>query len=169
MSSARLLYSILNIIMILLLIGIGLGVFVYMALLFGVEQDFILIREDVNDFKTQAKHTVAVLLKLGVYAVFIAAIWKLRHATKLLLKKDFYNNQLIAALSISGKYMVITGVLGWCIDILSDVFFKFRFTIGITETNLAYLFIIAVGLFLMLMSSVLIETKAIKEENDLTV
>ncbi|ARV09536.1 hypothetical protein BTO05_07735 [Winogradskyella sp. PC-19] len=169
MNSARTLYLILNTIIILLLVGIGLGVFIYIMMLFGVEQDFIGIDMDKANFKTEVKHIFYTILRLGVYAIFIKALWNLRKVIKLFLNKDFYNSQLITLLLTSGKLMVITGVSGWCIDAMSDVFFKFRFTIGISETTLAYLFIIAVGLFLMLISTVLRDTKAIKEENDLTI
>ncbi|WP_411765966.1 DUF2975 domain-containing protein [Winogradskyella sp. A3E31] len=169
MSPARTLYSILNIIIILLLIGIGLGIFFYVMMLFGVKQDFVFVREDVINFKTQAMHTFYTILGLGVYAIFINALWNLRKATKLLLKKDFYNKELINLLSTSGKLMIISGVSAWCIDRISDVFFKFRFSIGLSEKTLVCLFIAAIGLFLMLMSTVLGDTKAIKEENDLTI
>ncbi|WP_282043824.1 hypothetical protein [Winogradskyella flava] len=169
MNSARLLYSILNVIIILLLIAIGLGVFFFVMILLGVKQEFLFIYEGVISFKTEAMLYVYTILRLGVYAVFIKALWNLRKATKLLLKKDFYNNQLINVLSISGKLMVITGVSAWCINGISDMFFKFQFSIGLTEKTLAYLFIIAIGLFLLLMSTVLKDTKAIKDENDLTI
>ncbi|RZN84687.1 MAG: hypothetical protein EVB11_01145 [Winogradskyella sp.] len=169
MNSARTLYSILNVIIFLLLIGIGLGVFFYVMMLFGVKQDFVGIRMDVINFKTQVMHTFYTILGLGVYAIFIKALLKLRTATKLFLKKDFYNNELIRLLLISGKLMVISGVSAWSINVIGNVFFKFRFVIGLSEKTLIYLFIIAIGLFLMLMSTVLGDTKAIKEENDLTI
>lgn len=169
MNSARILYSILNVIIILLLIGIGLGVFFYVMMLFGVKQDFVFVREDVINFKTQAMHTFYTILGLGVYAIFIKALWTMRKATKLFLKKDFYNNELINALSTSGKLIIIAGVSAWCIDGISNVFFKFRYSIGLSEKTLVCLFIIAIGLFLMLISTILRDTKAIKDENELTI
>jgi len=169
MNSAKTLYSILNIIIFLMLIGIGLGIFVFGMMLFGVKQDFVGIRTDVINFKTQAMHTFYTIFGLGVYAIFIKALWNMRKVTKLFLNKDFYNDELINTLSTSGKLMIIAGVFRWCIDGISDVFFKFRSSIGLSEKTLICLFIIAIGLFLMLMSTVLRDTKAIKEENDLTI
>lgn len=169
MNATRTLYSILNVIIFLLLIGIGLGIFFFVMILFGVKQEFLIIDEDVVSFKTEAMLYVYRILKLGVYVVFVRALWNMRKATKLLLKKDFYNKELIKALSASGKLMVIAGVSAWCIDGISDVFFKFKFLIGLSEKTLVHLFIIAIGLFLMLMGTVLRDTKAIKQENDLTI
>ena len=169
MNSARTLYLILNTIIILLLVGIGLGVFFYVMLLFGVEQGFVGIDMDKDSFKTIAMHTFYTILRLVVYAIFIKALWNLRTVIKLFLNKDFYNNTLINALSTSGKLMAIAGVFRWCIDEISDIFFKFRFTIGLSEKTLMCLFVVAIGLLLMLMSTVLRDTKAIKEENDLTI
>jgi len=169
MSSARILYSILNVIIFLILIGIGLGIFVLGMFLFGVKQDFVLINQDVTSFKTKAMLYVFTILMLGVYAIFVVALWKLRSATKLLLKKDFYNSELIKAISDSGKFMVITGVTSWSVDGISDVFFKFRFVIGLSEKTIVCLLVVAIGLFLMLVSTVLRDTKAIKEENELTI
>lgn len=169
MSSARTLFSILNVIIFLLLISIGLGIFFFVMMLFGVDQDFINIDKDVLSFRTEGMIIVYTILRLGIYAVFIAALRKLRKATKLLLKKDFYNNELILALLTSGKFMVISGIFSWCIDGVGKVFFKFKFSIGLSEKTLVYLFIISMGLFLMLMSSVLKDAKVVKEENDLTI
>ena len=169
MNSARTLYLILNTIFILLLVGIGLGVFFYVTLLFGVEQGFVDADMDKTNFKTEVMHTFYTILRLGVYAIFIKAIWELRKATKLFLKKDFYNNELLKRLFTSGKFMVASGVSIWCINGISDVFFKFRFSIGLSEKTLVYLLLIAIGLFLMLMSSVLNDAKILKEETDLTI
>ncbi|SHG72601.1 DUF2975 domain-containing protein [Winogradskyella jejuensis] len=169
MNSIKTLYFILNVIIFLLLIAIGLGIFFFVTLLFGIKQDFINLEVDLINFKTEAMLYVYTILRLGVYAIFIKALWNLRKATKLFLKKDFYNGELIKVLSISGKLMIITGVSAWCVNVISDVFFKFQFSIGLSEKALVYLFLIAIGLFLMLMSTVLRDAKAIKEENDLTV
>jgi len=169
MNSARSLYSILNVIIFLLLIGLGLGIFFFAMILLGVKQDIIHINEDISNFKTETMLYIFVILKLSIYVVFIVALWKLRKVTQLLLKKDFYNKELINVLSSSGKLMVITGVVSWCIDWLSNIFFKYKFIIGINEKTIVYLLAIAIGLFLMLISTVLRDAMTIKEENDLTI
>ena len=169
MRSAKTLYSILNVIIILILISIGLGIFVLAMVLFGVKQDFIGLKHDALIFKTEAMLYVFAFLELGVYAVFAVAIWKLRKAIKLLLKKDFYNAELIKGLFTSGKLLVLSSVALWFIDVIGDMFFKRKGFIGLSEKTLVYLLIIAMGLFLMLMSTVLRDTKVIKEENDLTI
>lgn len=83
MNSAKTLYSILNVIIFLILISIGLGIFVLAMVLFGVEQDFIGLEHDALIYKTEAMLYVFTFLKLGVYAVFVVALWKLRKATSL--------------------------------------------------------------------------------------
>ncbi|TCK67654.1 DUF2975 family protein [Winogradskyella wandonensis] len=169
MNSAKTLYSILNVIIFLLLMGIGLGVFFFLMLLLGIKQDVVNLRVDLINFKTEAMPYVYTVLRLGVYVIFINALWNLRKATKLFLKNDFYNYKLIRVLEISGKLMIISAISAWSIDWISDVFFKFRISIGLSETTLVYLFVIAIGLFLMLISKVLNDAKTMKEENDLTI
>ncbi|WP_400076126.1 DUF2975 domain-containing protein [Winogradskyella sp. R77965] len=169
MNSARTLYLVLNVFIFLLLIAIGLGVFVLTMILFGVKQDFIGLEEDALIYKTEAMLYRFTFLKLVVYAVFVAALWRLRKATKLLLKNDFYNTELISGMFNSGKLMVLSSVSLWFIDEMSNMFFKRKVLLGLSEKTLVYLLIIVMGLFLMLMSTVLRDTKAIKDENDLTI
>ncbi|WP_299128546.1 DUF2975 domain-containing protein [uncultured Winogradskyella sp.] len=169
MSFTKTLYWILNSIIFLLLIAIGLGIFFFASILFGVEQEIISIEEDVANFKTEAKFYFFTILKLGIYVVFIVALMKWRKVTKLLLKNDVYNQELIQSLFFSGKFMVIAAISSWCIDWIGNLFLRFKFIMGLSEKSLVYLLIIALGLFLMLMSTILRETKAIKEENDLTI
>ncbi|WP_299120712.1 hypothetical protein [uncultured Winogradskyella sp.] len=169
MNSARTLYLILNVIIFLLLIGIGLGIFVLAMILFGIKQDFIGLKHDALIFKTESMLYVFTFLELGVYAAFVVALWKLRKATELLLKKDFYNDELIKGMFNSGKLMVLSSIALWIIDEIGNIFYKRQVVLGLSEKTLVYLIIIAMGLFLMLISTVLKDTKVIKEENDLTI
>ncbi|MBC3845542.1 DUF2975 domain-containing protein [Winogradskyella echinorum] len=169
MNSAKTLYAILNVIIFLLLIGIGLGIFVLAMVLFGVEQDLIGLKHNALVFKTERMLYVFTFLELGVYAAFVVALWRLRKATKLLLKNDFYNGELIKSMFNSGKLMVLSSIALWLIDEIGNMFYKRQVVLGLSEKTLVYLLIIAMGLFLMLMSTVLRETKVIKEENDLTI
>ncbi len=169
MNSARTLYLILNVIIFLILISIGLGIFVLAMILFGVKQDFIGLKYEVLIFKTEAMLYVFTFLELVVYAVFVVALWELRKSTKLLLKKDFYNTEFISGMFNSGKLMVLSSVALWFIDEIGNMFYKRQVLVGLSEKTLVYLLIIAMGLFLMLMSTVFRETKAIKDENDLTI
>ena len=169
MNSTKTLYWILNVIIILILISVSLGIFVLAMILFGIKQDFILIDVDSLIYKTEAMLYGFTFLKLLVYAVFVDALWKLRKATKLLLKNDFYNTELISGMFNSGKLIVLSSVALWFIDEIGNMFYKRQVLVGLSEKILVYLLIIAMGLFLMLMSTVLRDTKAIKEENDLTI
>jgi len=169
MNSAKTLYLVLNVIIILILISIGLGIFVLAMTLFGIKQDFIGFSEDVLIYKTEAMLYCYTFFKLVVYAVFVDALWKLRMATKLLLKNDFYNTELMRGMFDSGKLMVFSSIALWVIDEVSNMFYKRQVILGLSEKTLVYLLIIAMGLFLMLMSTVLRDTKTIKEENDLTI
>ncbi|WP_179318885.1 hypothetical protein [Winogradskyella helgolandensis] len=169
MNSAKTLYAILNVIIFLILMSIGIGIFILAMILFGMKQDFIGISEELKSFKIETMLYVFTFLMLGIYAVFVIALWKLRKATKLLLEKDFYNTELTNGMFNSGKLMVLSSVSLWFIDGISNMFFKINVIIGLSEKTLVYLLIIAMGLFLMLMSTVLRDTKVIKEENDLTI
>lgn len=169
MNSARTLYVILNVIIFLILISIGLGIFVLTMILFGVEQDFIGLKHDALIYKTEAMLYVFTFLELVVYAAFVVALWKLRKATKLVLKNNFFNTELISGMFNSGKLMVFSSVALWVVDEIGNMFYKRQILLGLSEKTLVYLLIIAMGLFLMLMSTVLRDTKAIKEENDLTI
>ncbi|WP_299102488.1 hypothetical protein [uncultured Winogradskyella sp.] len=169
MSSTKILYVILNVIIILILASIGLGIFVLSTTLLGIEQNFVLFSEDVLTYKTEGMLYRYIFFKLVIYAVFVAALWKLRKATKLLLNNDFHNAELIMEMFSSGKLMVLSSVALWVIDEMSNMFFKKKVILGLSEKTLVYLLIIAMGLFLMLVSTVLRDTKIIKEENDLTI
>lgn len=169
MNSAKTLYWILNVIIFLLLIGICLGIFFFAMVLFGIKQDFVNIYEGVISFKTDKMLYVFTILKLVVYIVFIASLLKLRESIKLLLNKDFYKIQLIITLFSSGKLMVITGVFSGLIDIISNVFFKINVSAGFSEEMLVYLLVIAIGFFLMLISTVLKDAKTVKDEHNLTI
>ncbi|NRD19046.1 hypothetical protein HNV08_03225 [Winogradskyella eckloniae] len=169
MNSARTLYVILNVIIFLILASIGIGIFVLSMRLFDVEQNFIFIDEDVLTYKTEAMLYGFTFFKLVIYAVFVAALWKLRKATKLLLNNDFHNTKLIMKMFSSGKFMVFSSVALWFVDEIGYMFYKRQVVLGLSEKTLVYLSVIAMGLFLMLMSTVLRDTKVIKEENDLTI
>jgi hypothetical protein len=169
MNSAKTLYLILNVILILILISIGLGIFVLAMILFGVKQDFVLLSEDLLTYKTEAMLYGFTFLELGVYAAFAVALWRLRKATKLLLKNDFYNTEFICGMFNSGKLMVLSSIALWFIDEIGNMFYKRQVLVGLSEKTLVYLLIIAMGMFLMLISTVLKDAKAIKNENDLTV
>ncbi|REE17024.1 hypothetical protein DFQ09_105238 [Winogradskyella pacifica] len=169
MNSAKTLYAILNVIIFLLLIGIGLGIFVLAMVLFGIDQDLIGLKHDALVFKTERMLYVFTFLELGVYAAFVVALWRLRIATKLLLKNDFHNAKLIMEMFSSGQLMVLSSVALWLVDEIGNMFYKRQVVLGLSEKTLVYLLIIAMGLFLMLMSTVLRDTKIIKEENDLTI
>ncbi|WP_178986176.1 hypothetical protein [Winogradskyella helgolandensis] len=169
MNSAKTLYTILNVIIFLILMSIGIGIFILAMILLGIKQDFIGIDEDVLVYKTEAMLYRFTFLKLAVYAAFVVALWRLRKATKLLLKNDFYNTELTNGMFNSGKLMVFSSVALWFIDEIGNMFYKRQVILGLSEKTLVYLLIIAMGLFLMLMSTVLRDTKVIKEENDLTI
>ena len=169
MNSAKTLYWILNVIIFLILISIGIGIFVLSTRLLGVEQNFIFIDEDVLTYKTEGMLYRYTFFKLVIYAVFVAALWKLRKATKLLLNNDFHNVELIMEMFNSGKLMLLSSVALWFVDELSNRCFRRHVLEGLSEKTLVYLIVIMMGLFLMLMSTVLRDTKIIKEENDLTI
>ena len=169
MDSAKTLYSILNLIIFLIIFSIGIGLIMTVLILFNVIDGPLALKPDFVDYKNDIMQYVFMAFKLIVYIVFISGLLKLRFATKLLLEKDFYKFELIKALGFAGKAIVITGILSWLIDGLSHIYFNDEISISISEKTFVYLFVTAMGLFLMLMGNVINDAKNLKQENDLTI
>jgi len=170
MNSAKTLYNILNAILILILIAIGVGVVLSFLVFFNVlPANTVSYRPDLMTYRSDVEIYGFFALMLMVYTVFTYGIWKLKEATKFLMGLDFYNIELIKRITISGKCMLLTGVFAWLIDGLSNIYFKQLISIGLTEKTFIYLFIMAMGLFMMLMGSVINDAKQLKQENELTI
>ena len=170
MDSAKTLYNILNTILILITLAIGIGLVLFFLVFFNVlPANTVSYRPDLITYKNDVELYGFIALMLMVYTVFTYGIWKLKEATKLLMGHDFYNIELIKRITISGKCMVLTGVFAWLTDGLSNIYFKQFTSISLTEKTFIYLFIIAVGLFMMLVGRVINDAKQHKEENELTI
>lgn len=170
MDSAKTLYSILNILIILILFSIGLGlVLVLLMFLNVIPTDTIASKSNLLAHKNNPGLYVFIILMLTIYGVFVYGLWKLKAAAKHLLQQAFYNLKLIKDITISGKYLVLTGVFAWLIDGLSGIYFKHEFSIQLSDKIFTYLFIIAMGLLMMLIGNVINDAKNIKQENDLTI
>lgn len=170
MISAKILHNLLNIIVYLILISITIGM-IFSVLMFFSElpSDKVLTGSNLMTYKGDSGLYVFISLMLLVYVVFIFGIWKLKEACGFLMEHNFYNTELIKKIIIFGKCMIIAGVFSWLIDGLSSIHFNHEASISLTEKTFMYLFIIAIGLFAMLMGNILYDAKTLKEENDLTI
>ncbi len=169
MDAPKLLNNILNIIIYLIILSILIG-FVFTALaLTGTYMSFI-SSESISKF---SKHTpdiyFFIILNLMVYTVFIYGIIKFKKVAELLLNKKIYDEKLSKNVNISGKCFVICGVFWWLFDSLGSIHFNDSITIGVSEKTFLYLFFIAIGLFMMLVSEVFDSAREEKNLNDLTI
>jgi len=170
MDSAKTLYQILNLIIILILLSIGVGILLFGLIFFGILPiETAAMQSDLLQYTKDPGLYVFIILILAVYGVFIYGALKLRQATKLLVAHKFYTTELTSRVILSGKCMIITGVFAWLVDGLSSLYFKQEIQIGLSEKTFIYLFMIAMGLFMMLMGKVLEDAKNLKEESDLTI
>lgn len=170
MNSAKTLYSILNLIIILILISIGLGILLFVVSYFtDLPINTSFNQQDLSSYPNDIALYIFMGLNILVYAVFIAGIWRLRQVTQLFIEHKFYTTALISKIGTAGKFFLLSGVFMWLINGLSNAYFKQEIKISIGEKTFVYLFIIAMGLFMMLIGSVIKDAKSLKEENGLTI
>lgn len=169
MNSAKTLYSILTILISLIVLSISIGFIISILVFSGAMEGTVTFQPGFEAYKTDVVLYLFMALILIIYVIFIAGLLKLRQATKLLLNQKFYTSKLIHTTIFSGKCLVIVGIFSWLIDGLSSMYFEDVISISISEKTFIYLFITAMGLFLMLMGDVIKSAKTIKEENELTI
>jgi|GEM_PF-5707354 len=169
MNSAKTLYTLLNIFFVLLVFSISISM--VFAILIGIGLDISLVSPDseVLAYTNEPMFYVFAILLLVIYGIFCYGIWQLRKAASFFMSNTFYTQNVVKVLAIAGKSFVITGIFAWVIDGLSGIYFNSEIMLSLSDKTFMYLFLTSIGLFIMLMSTVIKDAMSIKEENDLTV
>ena len=169
MNSAKLLYTLLNVLFILILCSIGISILFAILIAVGIEPTSITTGSEIRHHLDDPILYVFGGLLLLVYGIFCFGIWNLRKAASIFLNENFYTAAVIKTLALAGKSFVLTGIFAWLVDGLSGIYFKGEISLSLSDKTFTYLFITSVGLFMMLMSTVIKDAKNLKNENDLTI
>lgn len=114
------------------------------------------------------------------FVLFIITVSYLRKSVSSFIQSDFYSKEVIKNLNKAGTILVFIGVSTILIQIFSivyiqnivqikiNVFIKFLNVI-IGSIDLKSTFSIIIGLFFMLFSKVIENSRTLKQENDLTI
>ncbi|MFT5892694.1 MAG: hypothetical protein ACI9Y7_002806 [Dokdonia sp.] len=86
-----------------------------------------------------------------------------------LINRDYFSVHVISNFKKSGQLLTLSGIGMIIIYLTKKLLFKKELWVGIDDTILGFLFLIIIGLFLQLFSTVFTDTKILKEENDLTI
>ncbi len=168
MKNKQLLINILNILLFFIIGGMVLGI---LLIVFGTESLQTILSTKLNVLNSSSQSVVYLFMvaTLIIYGVFTLGLWHFRKAGLYLLKSGFKQTNLGKHVTIAGKSFVLSGVFWWLIDGLSAIVFSQELSISVSNKTFIYLFFIAVGIFMMLMSTVLKEAQQLKQENDLTI
>lgn len=104
-----------------------------------------------------------------VFILFTIAIHFLRKSIRPLINKDYFSIHVISSFKKSGQLLTLSGIGMIIIYVTKKLLLKKELWIGIDDSILGFLFLIIIGLFLRLFSTVFTDTKTLKEENDLTI
>lgn len=104
-----------------------------------------------------------------VFILFTTAIHFLRKTIRPLINRDYFSVHVISNFKKSGQLLTLSGIGMIIIYLTKKLLFKKELWVGIDDTILGFLFLIIIGLFLQLFSTVFTDTKILKEENDLTI
>ncbi len=168
MKSAKTLHSILSIIIYLILLVIAVGIIMLVLFLTGI-LDTSTIFNDITEYLKDPSLYVFMGLILIVYGIFVYGLCQLRAAAKGFISHQFYDINHLKNLSIAGKCFVLTGTFAWLFDGLSSIYFQSKFSLSMNDKTFMYLFIIAIGLFIMIIGQALNDARQLKEENELTI
>ena len=105
--------------------------------------------------------------------VFTLGVFILISKLKFLVRRDFFNPQLIACFNKSGKLFLFSGIIGFLATISSLLILALKdysnqFYLNIDSKSL-YIMLMILGLFFLLFSKVLSKGNQIQHENDLTI
>lgn len=113
-----------------------------------------------------AEDYILLALKIASVTFYAYALYLFKNILTLFAKKRMFADEVIRSLNQAGKAVLI----GFAINVASGVaysaIFQSRFSI---ELSFYSVFTIMIGLFLIVLSEVLLVAKGLKEENDLTV
>jgi len=169
MNTTKSLYSVLNVLIFLVILAISIGVIFTGLSMAGINFESVNFMDPQSITELTGAHYIFMALNLIFYIVFIFGLWKLRNVAKLFLNNTFYDSALGRNCDFAGKSFVLAGVFWWLFDGLSSIHFDRQFSIAVSDKTFVYLFIIAIGLFLMLTSKLFDNALELKTENELTI
>ena len=168
MNTAKTLFTVLSTLIFLIVIAITVGVLLTILSATGVISSDIKFRGVIQEGLGTA-HFIFMGLNLIFYFVFVYGLVKLRLLAKRFMEDTFYHTDLGRHSSLAGKSFVLVGIFWWLIDGMSSIHFDHTISIGVSDKTFIYLFITAVGMFLMLISKLMDEALMLKNESELTI
>ena len=168
MNTPRSLYFILNTMIFLVALSIVIGIAIAFLSTSGVVPINFNGKEITIDELT-AGHYTFMGLNVIVYFVFTYGLYRLSQTAKLVMNNNIYNQELSRNCDLAGKSFVLSGTFWWFFDGFSSFVLEQVISIGVSEKTFIYLFIIAIGMFLMLTSKLFHNANELKRDNELTI
>jgi len=146
--------------------GFGiLGAFLIMP--FGVTK-INQINLDVSEWSVT--YWGLLVLSLIAFIIFMVGIYFLRKVGRYLLSNQYFAIEVITNLKKSGRLFIYTGIISLSVYIISWIIRLNSGNVLLYNTDIVLpIFITIVGLFFSIQSDVLMVSKKVKEDNDLTI
>lgn len=169
MKTAKTLKNLINLFFIITVLSLGVHLFTLIYLSYKTT-DVTTGMDSVSDyFGLRGTALLLSFLYTIVFILFTIAIYLLRKTIRPLINKDYFSAPVISNFKKSGQLLTLSGIGMIIIYVTKKLLFKKELWVGIDDAILGFLFLIIIGLFLQLFSTVFTETKTLKEENDLTI
>ncbi|MDO4229408.1 MAG: DUF2975 domain-containing protein [Capnocytophaga sp.] len=160
MRSVFVLKTILDILFIFTIFGL-----LNFPILFFFEAEVVIENTEINIKTLNGKIVLGCFFV--AYAIFTYVIYLFRRTAYLLLRRRIFDEKIIQNLYRIGVSLIVMAIFTKLPIIFYVTISKTFYSLNIT--NYPFLFNIAVGLFFMIMSKVMLIAKNMKEENELTV
>ncbi|PVW14249.1 DUF2975 domain-containing protein [Marixanthomonas spongiae] len=112
---------------------------------------------------------VFLMLALIEYILFIIGLYFLKVSLTHIVQGNYYSEKVISNFNTAGKLLISVGVTTLLLRFLADILLIDRLALTLDFTAYSLLFVIIMGFFFMLFSTVFANAKKLKEENDLTI
>ncbi len=169
MNTSKVLFNLLSILIFLVILAIVVGIVITVLSIMGIGSENLSFNGNHSIEDLTSTHFIFMGLNVIFYIVFIYGLFKLRTVAQLFLNNTFYDSELGKNCDLAGKSFILAAVFWWFFDGLSNMFIDHEVSIGVSDKTFIYLFIIAIGLFLMLTSKLFDKALELKSENDLTI
>ena len=154
----------------LLGLGILLAIGVFFISLFNLDFKWLLLLGSSTEVTTPITVSVTIL-NYSISIIFFFGVGYLREAVKAFMEKKIFQLKTVSYFKRSGIYLSICATLGFISRSLAIIYL--RIDNNKTDYGLGYssllIFMLICGLCFILISQILKESVAIKEENDLTI
>lgn len=169
MKTTTLLKSLIDIFFVIAILGVG----IYMVTMGYAMYQGINITDTLEQssdlFSIRGTLLILTVVYMIAFLLFTLAIFFLRKTIRPLVRKDYFHLAVSKNLKRSGGLFVGSGFGLLVVYVVTKMVKNMQLWIGVDESVMALCFVIIMGLFIRLLSEVFAETKAIKDENDLTI